>query len=491
MTRRLGGHLAPAAFACLAVSGCVDLPSLRLSHRSVAPAGQPSATLKVDPSNIPTMYRRMLAVDLPAVVRVATARNLDIQQALQQVEASRGVYEASIGAIFPSLTPSVTALGLQGAVSSGGALGLATFQNVLPAAAIQWIINPGQVAYALVASKRRLEASAQQEQAVEQEAMRLASVQYYDLVLAQAQVAVAQQAMDEAKELLRIESLKLKVGTGLPADQLRAKAAFAAAQQAQLTALNGFYDASITLTLTLHLDATVMLTPHKGEMAQATLVRGDMPIEDMLVTAVHYRPDLQSVRSLLSAAQADTGATFWGGLGPQVQATRTFQPAPPAGRLADTEYRQQRYVAAGSFNVGAQIFGRIKTAIANAKLSGLDADIQLDKARAAVVSANQASITAGKLIPIATQEVASAEEALRLTQENLKAGTGLTVDVLQADDAANQARLNYATAMVRYNQSEVNLLAALGAIDQASLSSPIAGELPTAIEPTLEKTHGH
>ncbi len=230
------------------------------------------------------------------------------------------------------------------------------------------------------------------------------------------------------------------------------------------------------LTLTLHLDSTVMLVPHAGAMAQTTLVREDLPIEDMLVTAVRYRPDLQAVRTLVSAAQADKGATLWGGLGPQVQATRTFQPAPPAATVADTMYRQQTYVATGGFNLSAQIFGRIKTAIANAKLAGLDLDLQLDKVRAAVVSAHQASITAAKLIPIAGQEVASAEEALRLTQQDLRTGTGLTIDVLQAENAAEKARLRRATAMVRYNQAQINLLAALGLIDQTNMEDkPTAG----------------
>jgi outer membrane protein TolC len=92
--------------------------------------------------------------------------------------------------------------------------------------------------------------------------------------------------------------------------------------------------------------------------------------------------------------------------------------------------------------------------------------------RAAVVSAHQASITAAKLIPIAVQQVNFAEEALRLTQENLKSDTGLSVHVLQAEAAADQARYRYATAIVRYNQSEVNLLAALGLIDRTSLLPP-------------------
>jgi len=71
--------------------------------------------------------------------------------------------------------------------------------------------------------------------------------------------------------------------------------------------------------------------------------------------------------------------------------------------------------------------------------------------------------------PIAQQEVAWAEEALRLTRKNLETGTGLIIDVLVAQDAADQARLHYVTAVARYNQAEINLLAALGLIDQLSV----------------------
>jgi outer membrane protein TolC len=429
------------------------------------------------------MYdHRLLAVDLPTVVGVAMARNIDIKAAQESVEASRGVYESSVGAIFPSLTPNVTALGIQGAVSNpNNILAVATFTHFFPAAAIQWIINPGQVAYNVIASKKRVEASEQQDQAVVLETTRAAAVQYYDLMLNQAQVSVAWQAIKEAEELLRIERLRLKAGTALPADELRAKADVALKQQNLLTALNGFYDASVALIVTLDLDPTVMLVPRAGTVRQAKLVREDLPIDDMLVTAARYRPDLEAVRTLLVAAEADKGATMWGGLGPQAQATGVLATKPPAGRLVDTEYRQPIYTATGGFNWSLATFGRIKSAAANVNIAALNVDRQLDQVQAAVVTAHQASLTAAKLIPRAKQEVAAAEEALRLTQKNLQSGTGLTIDVLQAQDTADQARLRYSTALIRYNQSQINLLAALGLIDQETVEG----------RPALPRVPGH
>jgi len=233
--------------------------------------------------------------------------------------------------------------------------------------------------------------------------------------------------------------------------------------------VNGFYNASVALTVTLDLDSTVMLVPRAGVMRQMPLVREDLPIDDMLVTAVRYRPDLEAVRALLAAADADKGATIWGGLGPQAQAAGVLAPRPPAGRLVDTEYRQPIYNTTGGFNWSLATFGRIKTAAANVNIAALNVDRQLDQVQAAVVTAHQTSLTAAKLIPRAKQEVTSAEEALRLTRENLKVGTGLILDVLLAEDTADQAHLHYATAVINYNQSQINLLAALGLIDSMNV----------------------
>jgi len=208
--------------------------------------------------------------------------------------------------------------------NANGTLALANFTDFMPGISVKWILNPGQVVYDIIASKRRLEAADQQEQAATQETIRLAAVQYYDLVLAQARVSVTRQATEEAGELLRIERLRLRTGNGLPADELPAEAALANARQDLVTALNAFYEVSVSLAVTLHLDATIMLIPQSGAMKQSQLVRDDLDITEMLATATRYRPDLEAVRKLLQAAKADKGATIWGELGPQFQASYSF-----------------------------------------------------------------------------------------------------------------------------------------------------------------------
>ena len=455
----------------LGISGCAAPAWQPTARPSLAPATQPAASLALDATQIKPMYRELLAIDLPTVVRVAAARNLDIEQARQRVQASRGRYEASVEMIVPIIAPALIYQHLEGV--NQGANGVpvaANFSNFLPAVSVQWILNPGRVVSDIVASKRRMEASEQQAESAVLETTRLAAIQYYELALAQARLSVARQAVAETEELVRITAVRLRTGTGLPADDLRARAALAAQQQDFAVALYHFYQASVALTLTLHLDPVVTLVPEAGQITQSTLVRDDMPVEELLATALLCRPDLEAARTLVRAARADKSSTAWGGLGPQVQAGYTY-----GGLATNTSegnfsmHEQQKASAGVGLALDAATFGRLKTAGANERLAALDVERQIDQVRAAVVSAQQSSLTNARLVPAATQQLGSADEALRLAQANLQAGTMLTLDVLQAQRAVDDARLRYADAVVHYNQSQVNLLAAVGVLDERHL----------------------
>jgi outer membrane protein TolC len=440
---------------------------------SVAPTSQPSASLQIDPANVKPMYREMLPVDLPTVIKVAAAQNLDIEQARHRVEADRGRYEASVGALFPVIGPAFTFNDVQGVgQNANGTLSAANFNTIVPAVLLQWIINPGRVAYDIVAAKKRLRASSQLEDAAQLDALRTAAVQYYDLILTQAKVAVARQAVAQAEEALRLTHLRARAGTGLAADELRSKAFLAGRQQDLIVALNAFYEASVALTVTLHLDPTVTLVPAPREIDQVTLVEPALAVDQLMTMAVNHRPDLKAARTLLAAVRADKSAVVWGALGPQLQAAYSYGGIEARVSGNSSGLQEQRKATAGAgFAFGVSSFGHMKIARANLRSAATDAERQLNQIRAEVVSAQQASITTSQLVPIAREQVDSAEEALRLAQANLKSGTMLLLDVLQAQNEVDAGRLRYADAVVRYNQAQINMLASLGLLDSPTLTN--------------------
>jgi outer membrane protein TolC len=442
------------------------------------------ASLPLDSSVVKPMYRELLPIDLQTVARVAAAQNLDIQQARHRVEAQRGRYEANVGALFPVIAPALTFQDIEGVnQNANGTLTAANFSNIVPAVTLQWIVNPGRVVYDIVASRKRLQAASELEEATQLDTLRAASVQYYDLILAQAKVAVAQQAVEEAREALRLTELRTRAGTGLAADAMRSKAFVAGRQQDLLLALSAFYEASVALSVTLHLDSTVTLVPGPSEINQLTLVTPDLGIEQLMGLAVAHRPDLSAARTLLAAAKSDKGSVVWGALGPQLQAAYSYGGLET--RLSGDSsglQEQQKASASVGFQFGVSTFGQIKVANAQLKVAATDAERQLDRVRAQVVSAQQASITASQLVPIAREQVESAEEALRLAQTNLKSGTMLLLDVLQSQNELDAGRLRYADAVVRYNQAQINMLAALGLLDSPTLIQPSDADADGAVQ---------
>jgi outer membrane protein TolC len=474
---------------CLA--GCATGPSApEGAPPTVMPASQPSAdVLPLDSSQAHPMYGEMLAIDLPNVVQVASAKNIDILAARQRVEASRGQLESAAASIFPVIGPGVALDHVQGVNSSfTGQLVGVNFTTLQPAVLVEFLLNPGRVFFDVIASKKRLLAAEQLERFVLMDTIRSSVVQYYDLILAQSRVSDARAAVDAAAELLRLTRLRLGAGTGLPADDLQAQANLARRQQDLAIALNNFYQSSITLASTLYLDTTVTLVPKPDHLAPVRLVREDLGIGDMLAIAAKWRPDLQGAKSAAAAATADRKSTLWGGVSPQLQAGYQFggiSSQTPGQNFPLQE--QQHATASVGWLLSPTLFGQVKTAKATEQESALEVERRVEEVRAQVVRSAQDSATNAKLIPIAKQQVAAAEEALRLAQKNLGAGTALTVDVLQAEDALNEGRLRYSNAVTSYDQSQVNLLAALGLIDSVSLApGDNASSAPTNPQQTAD-----
>lgn len=493
----------------------------------VAPTSQPGdvEALALDSSQIKPLHREVLAVDLESVLRAAAADNLEIQAARLQVEQSRGRLESAVGGAFPAIVPTAVFEHVEGTVRAvrGELVGVG-FNTFVPSVAVQWVTNPGSVIYEIIAARKRLSATKHQEQSVIQETLRQSAVQYYELVLAQHRVSTAHEAVQEAQELLRINQLRARTGTGVPADEMRAQARLAERQQDLISALNGFYQASVGLSVTLHLDAAVTLVPGPARLPAATLVDPDLSLDELVELAIVHRPDLRTVRTLVEAAAATRGATWWGSFGPQFQLSYQYggimghannvipgegipnnlivNPASANGSLSSNPltngliregisrlstarapdgdqstgmHDQQRMGATAGWRFSLSAIGDLRTAGAAEDQAALEAQRVLDQVRAQVVLAREASRTNRELMVLSQRQMAAANETLRLSQANLQAGTMTTLDVLQAQDAANQARLRHAEAVVRYNQSQVNLLAAIGAVQppaQGSSSAP-------------------
>ncbi|MGC9259119.1 MAG: TolC family protein [Phycisphaerae bacterium] len=481
MKKILFGLLLSLSALCL--SGCSQDFKVTSDHADVSllPAGKiTSSTFHLDRAHVPAMYHELMSINLAAVVKVAQADNLDIQVARQQVEESRGRLASSVGAAFPVLAPTAIFNYNNGvARSTAGNIVTADFSSLTPAAAIQWVVNPGRVIYNIVAAKKRLNASRAQQASVIQQTMEKGAIEYYQLVQAQADVVAARDAEADAEELLRFAKLRLKAGTAIPADVASAEAEVASRRQGVLLALNRFYHDSTDLATTLNLDPTVTLVPSVNSLKANRLVRTNISIGQLLKLAVAYRPDLQRVRELVRAAQAEGGAVAWGDLGPTLTTGYTAGgidgryynvtgKGPPVSENYST-HGFQNFQAGGGWQLGLSTFGDIQTAKARERIAAIRSNQQLALVEATVVKALQDSRTNAELIPIAADQVRSAQYALNIIKVNYQAGTVTSLEVLVAESQLAQAQRDYAAAIAHFNQSQIAIVGAVGLVSDKSI----------------------
>lgn len=462
------------------LAGCVRSTPITTApaHPDVAPARPgPGAGALTISAKTPPMHNAVLSIDLPTVARVASASNLDILRAREEVRAGRGRLAGAVGQLYPTLSPTALFEVVNGKVrATRGNIVDVGFNTLRTFLSVDWILNPGRVFYEIVAAKRRLAAAEHQQRAVNIQTIHDAVIQFYDLALAQSRVESAEQALVESRELWRINTLRARAGTGLPADLLRSKAKLAQRQQDRVIELNHFYQASVALALTLRLDATLTLIPHVESLPPITLVREDLSIEELLDIALAYRPDLARIRALVKASRADRGAALWGGVGP------TFNGGVLIGGISGHNVdgvraldhdpgfnRDQRGSVGARFHLSASTIGDLRVAGAVEAQTQLEALRIMDQIKAQVVTSLQSSRSSAELIDAARRRVDYARSALKLIETNLRVGMMTTLDVLQAEDALASARLGYAQAIVGYNQSQVDLLSSLGLLDDSSL----------------------
>jgi outer membrane protein TolC len=78
----------------------------------------------------------------------------------------------------------------------------------------------------------------------------------------------------------------------------------------------------------------------------------------------------------------------------------------------------------------------------------------------ALVTVNSTAIQ----IQLAEQNLNTASEALRLTQQRKQYGVGIVLEDIQAQQALTQARSDYVTALAEYNKAQYALRRAIGGL---------------------------
>jgi len=270
---------------------------------------------------------------------------------------------------------------------------------------------------------------------------------------------VAHASQDQLAEQIAVAKEKLAAGVLTPADVLRLNVAAANARQQEIQAAAAEQVSRATLLVAIgesEDQAVSFVEPATPESADAA--EGDLA--PLVAKALHDRSEIHSAN--LAAKAADTSSR-----------SRTYDLLPDVDLEAGYMHMTgQAFVKTDSAFIGLKAGWQIWDWGARwfqhraAESQAVAAQAQTDDARRRVetdVATKLANVRAtASALETGRTTIGSAEEAYRVTTVLLAAGSANTTDLLDAQSALTQARLNFARARYEYALARIRLSRALG-----------------------------
>lgn len=296
--------------------------------------------------------------------------------------------------------------------------------------------------------------------------------QFLRVFEAQALEQIASSSVHELGDQVTVAKARLASGVITNADLLRIEVAVANAEQQALEAH------SQGVTSRAQLFAAIGLSP--ADAAELTLVapearlaavraRGSSPsLAALMPQARDHRPELVRQAHLISAADRQRGARTYALL-PDIDLEGAYIRtdgqlfAPPNSAFLGIKANW------AIWEWGASDLQR-KAAAVQADAARRDQEMLARQIEAELSASLAQGDAARGAVGTAEKAVASAEEAYRVTDAALKAGTATTTDLLESQSALSQARLNLTRAQYELVLSDVALAHASGSTGVAGLA---------------------
>jgi outer membrane protein TolC len=435
---------------------------------------------QIGDSAAPTPTNGVYLIDLPTALRLAGARNVDLQIARERLKEAEANHQIAVEQFFPWIAPGASYHrrdGLAQAVPAG-TISDAHFQSYSPGVSLSAQMALGDAIYNSLAARQLARASNHALETQLQESVLLSAQGYLELAKAKALVEVIRQALATSRDYQQQLHVAVEAGIAFKGDEFRVQGETERYEISLRQTLEQQRLASALLAQVLHLDARIELAPQEAELARLTLVETNSTLEALVVRALASRPELRQSQASVAAAQAGKDAALFGPLIPSIGAQ-----AFGGGLGGGPDNGPSNFGPEGDYTFGVSwrlgpggLFdpGRInagKARLAAARLSGVKLK---DVIVTQVVSTQARVLSLDSQIELAKRNLATADQTLRLTRERKQFGVGIVLEDIQAQQALTQARSGYVTAVAEYNKAQYALNRAIGGLapDQPQLHQP-------------------
>jgi outer membrane protein TolC len=422
----------------------------------------------------------LLVVDLPSVLRLAGARNLEVQLAREKFAEARATEESTIERFFPWVAPGVTYRRHDNLIqSTEGLIEEVHKQSYAPGGTLTAQTDIGDAIFKSLEAHQLMKAARHGLDAQEQETILAAARGYFDLAAAHEAVGVAREALRASTDYAAEIDRAVSAGIAFKGDALRVKVQQQRDQIALRRAEENAWLASAKLVQILHLDPTVELMPRDASVVPLSIISTKEPLGDLVSQALAARPETQQSAAFLTAARHAKNGAIYGPLIPTA-AGQAFFGGLGGGKDSETGHfgESEDYVASVSWRIGPGglfDFGNIHAQQARLRSAALSADKVIDQVANEVIVNQTRDQSLADQITTAKQSLSDAAEASRLAQERKEFGVGVVLETILAEQDLARARTEYLEIVTDYNKTQYALLRALGRISALDQSASFSG----------------
>ena len=421
-------------------------------------------------SNAP---EKTVLIDLPSALRLAGARNLDVQLAREKVAEAYAAQESAIERFFPWVAPGITYRRHDNLIqNTEGVIEDVHKQSYSPGAAIAAQTDLGDAIFKSLEAHQLTKAARHGFDAQQQETTLGAARGYFDLAAAHETVAVAREALRVSADYAAEIDRAVEAGIAFKGDALRVKVQQQRDEIALRRAEEDVRLASAKLVQILHLDPIVELVPRDASVVPLSIVSTTDSLGDLVSQALAARPETRQNAALLSAAQHAKNGSIYGPLIPSVGG-QAFFGGLGGGMNGDTGHfgESEDYVALLNWRVGPGglfDFGNIHARQARVRSAEFAVDKVIDQVANEVITSHTRLRSLTDQIATAKQSLSDAAEALRLGQERKEFGVGVVLETIQAEQDLARVRNDYLNIVTDYDKAQYSLLRALGRLSPTS-----------------------
>lgn len=288
---------------------------------------------------------------------------------------------------------------------------------------------------------------------------------YYDLLLKKFEIEIYRYNLLEVEEQYRYNQALYDIGQGVRFDILRSQSEVEGAKADLQNAILSLKIAQTNLANIAGYPIFSNLQPKEKLINKLVLIDENITPDVLYLQALSTREDVKAKQSAIKALNAKKKSNY----GDFIPSISLIWESATVGTLRLGSRRNDTFGlvinAPLGRNLGLNSFTKYKMDSINYQLAKTELDKMLGDIQKNITDNYYGSKTGLEIINAKNEQIISTKEGLRQAIARMRIGEATYLDVIEANRLKTQARIEFVTAIINYNKTQLNQLKEIGGMN--------------------------